>query len=279
MRLASLGSGSAGNALVVEGGRTRLLIDAGFSARQIELRLRKLGMEPESLSGALITHEHQDHSRGAGVLARRWGLPLFMTAGTADACAGLFSGTERIVPIQGDRAFTLDDLEVEPLQTTHDAADPIAVCVHEPRTGLRVGVATDLGRPTTSVRRALGRCHFLVLESNHDELRLRESPYPWSVKQRIGGSRGHLSNRLAGDLAAELVHPDLGGVLLAHLSGECNSREEARNEVGRRLARAGFKGLLQIAEQHEPTAVYDIGVLAAHARPTRQLSLFEGRPA
>ncbi|MEN8143397.1 MAG: MBL fold metallo-hydrolase [Gemmatimonadota bacterium] len=274
MRLASLGSGSAGNALVVEGGQTRLLVDAGFSGRQIEIRLRLLGIEPESLSGALITHEHQDHSRGCGVLARRWGLPLFMTAGTADACSALFSGTERIVPIEGERAFVLDDLEVEPLQTVHDAAEPVAFCVHEPATGLRIGVATDLGRPTTSVRRALGRCHFLVLEANHDELRLRESPYPWSVKQRIGGSRGHLSNRMAGDLAAELVHPDLGGVLLAHLSGECNSREEARREVGRRLARAGFRGLLQIAEQHEPTALYDIGTLAVRARPTRQLSLF-----
>ncbi|HKK07304.1 MAG TPA: hypothetical protein VKA44_00315, partial [Gemmatimonadota bacterium] len=158
--------------------------------------------------------------------------------------------------------------------TCHDAADPLAVTVTGLESGVKLGVATDLGRPTTAVRHALAGCHFLVLEANHDEVLLREGPYPWSIKERIGGSRGHLSNRLAAELAVELLHPGLCAVLLAHLSQECNDPERALDVVGEALRARGWSGTLQVAEQDRPTPLFDVPRLLA-ARPGRsQLELF-----
>ena len=274
MRVACLGSGSGGNAFLVEAGSTRVLVDAGFSGVQIERRLRAVEVEPESVSAVVITHDHRDHTSGAGVAARRWGWPLYMSPRTARACGSLLGGEEEVRPFRGLRPFRIGELEVRPFFTCHDAADPLAVTVVEVDTGLEVAVATDLGRATTAVRAALRRCHFLVLEANHDERLLRDGPYPWSVKRRIGGSRGHLSNRLAADLASELEHPDLGGVLLAHLSRECNDPALAAGVVGERLALRGYDGWLGVAGQEDPTAPPPVSELVARRRGGEQLRLF-----
>ena len=156
-----------------------------------------------------------------------------------------------------------------------DFEDPVALTIVDRDSGLKVGVATDLGRATTPVRNALAGCHFVVLESNHDEMMLRESPYPWSVKQRIGGSRGHLSNRLAADLAVDLVHPALGGLLLAHLSDECNEPKAATDVTRKRLARMGYRGVVDVALQDRPSPLYDVAALVDSARNGGpQLQLF-----
>ena len=274
MRLACLGSGSRGNSILVQAGETTILVDAGFSGIEIERRLARLAIEPEHVAAVVVTHEHRDHTSGVGVAARRWGWPLHLTRATAEACAPLLRGEEELVLHARDAAFEIGGLRIRLVPTCHDASDPVAVHLTCSRTGLRAGVATDIGRATTAVRAAFRDCHFLVLEANHDELRLREARYPWSVKQRIGGSRGHLSNRLAGELAGELHHPRLGGILLAHLSQECNDVRAAQAEVERTLGRLRFRGRLAVASQDEPSEWFDVARLADRAAHGPQLALF-----
>lgn len=272
--VASLGSGSGGNAFLVECGDARLLVDAGFSGRQLRLRLERLSVDPESIGVVVVTHEHRDHTAGMGVGARRWGWTLAMTAGTRRHAAPLLRGGERFRELDG-HPVRIGGLTVEPVSTCHDAAQPVAVIVRQERTGLKLGIATDLGRATQPVRSALRDCAFLVLEANHDERLLREGPYPWGVKQRIGGSRGHLSNRLAADLARELAHPGLGGILLAHLSTECNDPSLAADRVAEGLLPARYEGVLATAPQDDPTERFPIEELARR-RAGPQLSLFDG---
>lgn len=273
MKVAVLGSGSRGNSVLVEAGETRVLVDAGFSGVQLARRLEALEVEPESIDALVVTHDHHDHASGIGVAARRWRWPLYMSRSTASTCRTLLSGEEEVRALKRGTPLELGDLEVQPFLTCHDAADPLAVAVVERKRRLRVGIATDLGRATASVKAALAGCHFLVLEANHDELLLRDGPYPWSVKHRIGGSRGHLSNRLAAELAAELAHPELGGVVLAHLSVECNEPARARDAVGEGLEEAGYEGPLAVAAQDGPTRLFEVETLVAAARGP-QLDLF-----
>lgn len=269
MKVTVLGSGSAGNATLVEAGGTRLLVDAGFSGRDLERRMLAVDVDPESLDGIVITHEHGDHTRGMGVLARRHGIPLYLTPVTQRACRSLLTGEERVVPYSSAEPFRVGALEVQPFLTVHDAADPVAVAVRDVATGLKLGIATDLGRPTASVRHALSGCNLLVLEANHDEVLLRNGPYPWSVKQRIASSRGHLSNRAAADLARELHHRALGGVVLAHLSEHCNEAELAEEVVGGALERLGFSGLLRVAPQERPLEPIEVGRLIGRGGATQ----------
>lgn len=270
--VASLGSGSRGNAFLVEGGRTRVLVDAGFSGRQLAHRLAALGVEPEAINLVVVTHEHRDHSGGIGVGARRWGWRLAMNGPTRRACGPLLRGGEACEDLPST-GLDVGDLTIGATPTCHDAAAPVAITVVHRPTGLRAGIATDLGRPTTPVRNALRDCAFLVLEANHDERRLRAASYPWRVKQRIGGSRGHLSNRHAADFARELAHPGLGGILLAHLSHECNDPDLALERVAAGLVPSGYAGVLEAAAQDEPSARYDVAELVTSRTDGAQLSL------
>lgn len=274
MRVASLGSGSRGNSLYVEAGETRILVDAGFSGAQLERRLGELGVAPDEIAAVVVTHEHRDHTSGVGVAARRWRWPVHMSGDTLEACGDLLRGDEEVTTFRAGETFELAELAVHPFLTCHDAADPLAVTVTDRRRGLKLGVATDLGRPTTPVRHALSGCHFLVLEANHDEVLLRDGPYPWSIKERIGGSRGHLSNRAAAELAAELLHAELSGVLLAHLSQECNEPDLARRSVEEALRGAGYRGVLEVADQDGPSPLFDVADLVGRATSTPQLDLF-----
>ncbi len=278
MRVATLGSGSRGNSVLVESGTTRILVDAGFSGSELARRLAELGRRPEEIDAVVVTHEHRDHTAGIGVAARRWGWPLFMTERTAESCDGLLRGQESIEFFPAETRFRIGSLEIHTVPTCHDAADPVAVTIRERESGLLAGVATDLGRATAPVRAALAGCHFLVLEANHDEVRLKEAPYPWSLKQRIGGSRGHLSNHLAGELAQELMHPELGGILLAHLSQECNDPRLAESTVRNALKKTDYRGRVSIASQDRPSAPAEISELVARALGRGpQLSLFVSR--
>ena len=272
--IASLGSGSRGNAFLVQTEDARVLVDAGFSGREMARRLAALEVDPESIDLVVITHEHRDHTTGIGVGARRWGWTLAMNGRTHGACRGLLRGEERVraLPAEGLR---VGSLEIEPVATCHDAADPVAIVLRHVGSGIRIGVATDLGRATTPVRHALRGCSFLVLEANHDERLLREGPYPWGVKHRIGGSRGHLSNRLTAQLARELVHPGLGGILLAHLSDECNDPGLAADRVAEGLLPVRFDGVLETAAQAEPSVPYRVDDLVRARVDGPQLSLFD----
>lgn len=273
MRVTILGSGSRGNSILLESGDTRVLIDAGFSGRDLARRMEAVCVDPDSITGIVITHDHGDHTQGMGVFARRHGTPLHITAATRRACRKLLGGKEPVREYDSAAPFTIGTLRIRPFLTVHDAADPVAVTITDTATGSKVGVATDLGRPTTSVRAALANSHLLVLEANHDHTRLWEGPYPWSVKQRIASSRGHLSNTAAAELAAELHHDGLAGVVLAHLSDSCNDANMARDAVGHRLERLGFRGHLDVADQDDPGEPIEMERLR-HAAAPAQLSLF-----
>lgn len=274
LRMHILGSGSRGNSMLIESRDVRVLVDAGFSGRQLERRLEHVGVEPDTITAMLVTHEHRDHTHGVGVFSRRWRVPIYMAPATARSCADLLSGEEEIHHYGSGQPIDLGDLRIEPFLTCHDAIDPLAVTVRQRSSGLKIGIATDLGTPTVSVRHALRACDLLVLEANHDDLMLRTGPYPWSLKSRIAGRHGHLSNRAAAQLGVELWHPRLAGVILAHLSQECNDPGLAAEVVGRGLARRGCRAPLRVASQDEPLANLDVASMAWAIRPA-QLGLFD----
>jgi phosphoribosyl 1,2-cyclic phosphodiesterase len=273
MRVSVLGSGSRGNAILVDAGDSRILVDAGFSARDLARRMRSVGVDPDELDGIVITHDHSDHTRGMGVFARRHATTLYLTEGTLEGCAKLLRGSETVVRYRAGVPFPVGAFSVEPFLTVHDAREPVGVAVVHPDSGSRLGVATDLGRPTAGIRHALSRCHILVLEANHDEALLQSAPYPWSVKARIRSSHGHLSNSAAARFARELFHDELQAVVLAHLSAESNRPAQAHRVVGRALREVGFQGVLHVAGQDEPLPFLDVKELRARRRPS-QLTLF-----
>jgi phosphoribosyl 1,2-cyclic phosphodiesterase len=246
-----LGSGSRGNCCAVESDGVALLIDAGFSAREIERRATSVGLDVGRIAGIALTHEHGDHSCGAANLARRLGVPVLTAPGTWQRLASRPKAEHRALGLCA-RA-RLGPFVVEACPTSHDAAEPLAI-VARAADGTSVGVAYDLGRPTSAVRYLLRGLTALVLEANHDEIQLRTSHYPPGVQRRIAGSGGHLSNRAAAQLLTELHHPGLSIVVLAHLSAQCNSAADARATVAPALRRVGFNGVLHVADQDEPLA-------------------------
>lgn len=269
MKVAVLGSGSAGNSTLVAVGKTLVLVDAGFSGKDLERRMSVLGFQPSDITAIVVTHNHQDHTRGVGIFSRRHGTPVYITDATRAACGKLFRGSETTCSYQVGRPFEIGPLRVEPFLTVHDAVDPVAVALVDIETEARVGVATDLGRPTAQVLHALSGSDFLIVEANHDDMLLRTGPYPWSVKQRIASSHGHLSNQAAARFVCELLHPRLAGILLAHLSEACNRPELARDVVGSALEKAGYRGYLAVAPPKEPTALIDIEELRRRTGPTQ----------
>lgn len=267
-----LGSGSGGNATLVVTDSATILVDAGFSGRQLALRMRALGVDPDRVDALVVTHEHGDHVRGAGIFARRHGTPVYIADATRAACTHLFRGTEELRGYRPGHPFRIGRVQIDPFLTAHDAADPVAVTLECRDRRLRVGIATDLGRPTAGIRHSLRGCHLLILEANHDEELLRTGPYPPSVQGRIASSHGHLSNHAAAAFARELLHPELCGVVLAHLSRECNRPELAARVVREALRAEGFRGTIEVASQDEPTALFDLERLRKRTGPS-QLSL------
>jgi phosphoribosyl 1,2-cyclic phosphodiesterase len=247
-----LGSGSRGNCCAVECEGMALLIDAGFSAREVERRATAAGLDLGQVAGIVLTHEHGDHACGAPLLAHRLQVPVLTAPGTWKHLAATMEDAEHR-PLGLCTRMELGPFTIEACPTSHDAAEPLAVVVRGSE-GASVGVAYDLGRPTTAVRYLLRNLSAIVLEANHDEVQLRTSEYPPVVQRRIAGSGGHLSNRAAAELLVELHHPGLLAVVLAHLSQQCNTAAEARTTVARALRRAGFRGKLHVADQDRPLA-------------------------
>lgn len=229
MRVCLLASGSKGNSLFVETGDTKILIDAGLSARQIVRRLDTIGVDASELDGILISHEHVDHIRGAGTLARRFKLPVLISYPASNQTHEHFHSTT-LIEFESGCSFEFRDVLIDPFPTTHDSTDPVGFVIDSPEA--RIGFATDLGIATRLVQEKLKKSKVLVLESNHDENMLLNGPYPWHLKQRIKSRHGHLSNIESAELLTELLHPHLEGVFLAHLS-EANNHPEIALEVCR----------------------------------------------
>jgi phosphoribosyl 1,2-cyclic phosphodiesterase len=224
LRVCLLASGSRGNAVYVEAGDARLLLDAGLSARELVRRLALLDVAGEDLQGLLVSHDHHDHSSGIGPLSRRFGLPVFMHPLTREALPKLGELAEHRA-FEAGETLSFRGLEIETIPLTHDAAVTVGYVFHS-REG-KIGVVTDLGIATRLVADRLKGCRVLILEANHDEDLLRDGPYPWHLKQRIRGNHGHLSNSACAELLSGLLWDGLEAVFLAHLSEVNNTPEHA----------------------------------------------------
>lgn len=234
MRVASLGSGSGGNATLVEAAGTRLLIDCGFGPRVTERGLRALGVQPETLDGVVLSHEHGDHLHGLARLAARHGLAVHATRGTLRALPARPPGAEAF---DAQRALAIGGLTIEPFPVVHDAAEPCQFVVGDGRH--RFGVLTDSGVVSAHMARALSTCDGLLLECNHDPAMLRAGPYPRWLQDRIAGRYGHLDNGQAAALLATLDVARLQWVLAGHVSACNNDAAAVRAALGPALGRGG----------------------------------------
>ena len=253
--LSVLGSGSCGNAFALEAEGAVLLIDAGFSARELLRRAALAGVDLGRLCGIALTHEHGDHARGAVRLAEQQGVPVLASPGTWTA---LRAGAKvRHLPLRATSRSECGPFTVSGCDLLHDAAEPLALTVTA-SSGISVGIAYDFGRATQALRYHFRAVNAVVLEANYDDVMLRTSAYPASVQHRIAGSGGHLSNAASAQLLQELHHPGLTTVVLAHLSRRCNTPEAARAAVEPVLRAAGFIGRLVVATQDAPLAPFPL---------------------
>jgi phosphoribosyl 1,2-cyclic phosphodiesterase len=255
MRVIPLGSGSRGNATLVEFeqtgrlfGSTRLLVDAGISARELTRRLALVDVAPQTIDAILLSHEHDDHSRGAERFSRKHGVPVLCSMATLDALDLSPSHFSRWDPLVAGRPVSVAGISVEAFAVPHDAADPVGFVLTDH--GRRFGIATDLGHATPPVVERLRGCDVLMIESNHDDRMLHEGPYPWRLKQRVAGRLGHLSNREAAELLRHVVDRACRVVVLAHLSEKNNTRQLARRSAA---AVVGGGREIHVAAADEPS--------------------------
>ena len=233
MRLCSIASGSSGNCIYVGDDTTHLLVDAGISKKRIEAGLSALNVKGEEISGILITHEHVDHIQGLGVFSRRYEVPIYATKGTIEGickCHNLGKMPEGLFhEITPDEEFVLGNITIHPFRISHDANEPAGFRMQNSRKA--VAVATDLGTYDEYIVSNLRNLNAIVLEANHDIHMLEVGPYPYPLKRRVMGDRGHLSNELSGRLLCDILHKDLEYVVLGHLSKENNYEELAYETV------------------------------------------------
>jgi phosphoribosyl 1,2-cyclic phosphodiesterase len=256
LKISILASGSKGNAVYIETGETRLLIDAGLSASEISKRLAAIGVDSSSLHGILISHDHSDHTRGAGILARKLKIPVIISYLTREVCQPLLKKCET-AEFESGYAFTFRDISIHPFQTTHDAVDPLGFVI-ESADG-RYGHATDFGIVTRLVVENLKNCRAVVIEANHDEEMLMNGPYPWHLKQRIKSRHGHISNTESVGLLEELLHERLEGVFLAHLSEVNNDPKLPQAAAEKLLASQNCCApRLCIGDQYQPSSMLAI---------------------
>lgn len=246
MRFASIGSGSAGNCMVVEQDSTRLLLDCGFGAKEVIARLQKLDLAPEQITGILITHEHDDHAKGAFKLAAKFGIPVWLSHGTHKM-------VERFLPerlpiqwnlIDSHTSFDIQDLQITPYPVPHDAREPTQFTFFDGQ--YKLGVLTDAGASTAHIEQILSACDALVLECNHDLNMLENGPYAWSLKKRVSSRLGHLDNASAAQLLARLDNTKLKHIIAAHLSAKNNTADLAKAALSSALnCEADWIGIAQ----------------------------------
>lgn len=233
MNLVSITSGSSGNCIYVGSDNTHILVDAGISGKRIELGLSSIGLKADELSGILITHEHADHIQGLGVMARRYGIPIYATKGTISGIIGAKGlgeiDTDLFTVIEADRTFTISDLQINPVRISHDANEPVAYRIVNGKRS--VGICTDLGTYDEYIVDNFKGVNAILLEANHDVNMLQVGRYPYPLKRRILSDKGHLSNENSGRLLCELLHDELKTIMLGHLSEENNLAELAYETV------------------------------------------------
>jgi phosphoribosyl 1,2-cyclic phosphodiesterase len=257
-QLTILGSGSAGNCAYVETGEARVLVDAGLSPRQIRQRLAGIGRVPENLTAILITHEHSDHIQGLAGIAGKLRVPVFCNRATKDEMERSLNARFDCRLFTTGASFEVGDIVVDTFNIPHDAQDPVGFLLRT--AGGNIGFVTDLGHVTKLVVQRTRAANVLVLESNHDVKMLQNCVRrPWSLKQRILGRHGHLSNEAAAEAAAEIISADLRHLYLGHLSRECNRPELAFGVVQERLQTVGATHVrLELTSQSVPCPTLEL---------------------
>lgn len=255
-----LGSGSKGNALYLASGNTRILIDAGLSAKQLRERLARIGVELATIDAIVITHEHIDHMRAVEMLGCKAGIPIFANSDTAKALYECIGSSPKFKIFCTGESFEYGDFLFNPFTIQHDAVDPVGLTIQTAEA--KVGVCTDLGFVTSVVRAELRGCHLLYLEANHQPNMVHACNRPVSYKQRVLSRQGHLSNEECAELLAHLWHPELKHVFLAHLSSECNSPDLALKIVSDRLAQEGRSVPITIAFQDQVSELITLDPLS-----------------
>jgi phosphoribosyl 1,2-cyclic phosphodiesterase len=250
-----LASGSKGNCIHISAGRKSLLVDAGLSAREIERRMRHRALVPEHLQAIIVSHEHSDHIRGVGVLARRYGLPVYMSRATASITRSSLGKISQSCRFEPGTPFHIAPFSIHPFNVSHDAVDPVGFTIS--MNGSRIGIATDLGIVTGLVEEHLKGCHFLVIEANHDLDMLNEGPYPWPLKQRIRSRHGHLSNEAAGGLLRAVADIHLKHVVLGHMSETNNTSRQALKIVREAIDSPDIDIMVARQDRSGPVLVLD----------------------
>ena len=256
VRFTVLGSGSSGNASYLEADETRLLIDCGFSARQMKQRLATIDRIPDRLDGILITHEHSDHIKGLKNLAVKLGIPIYCNRLTSEEINYSQPASYNFRLFETGQSFEIGSVGVETFSVPHDANDTVGFMLHTPAG--RIGILTDLGHASRLVTDRTRDANVLFLETNHDVEMLRNCPHrPWHLKQRIMGRHGHLSNKSAAEFTETILHDDLNQIFCAHLSRECNSPELVRAELETVLQRNSIADTqLTITKQDAPSPTF-----------------------
>jgi phosphoribosyl 1,2-cyclic phosphodiesterase len=253
VRLTILGSGSSGNCAYVETEECRILIDAGFSLRQTRQRLATIGRAPENLTAILVTHEHSDHVQGLAALNQKLRVPIYCNRDTKEAVEFQLQTRLDCRLFATGSSFDIGDVTVETFTIPHDAQDPVGFMLRTPCGNL--GFLTDLGHTTRLALERVRAANVLLLESNHDVKMLQDCPHrPWSLKQRILGRHGHLSNEAAAEAAEMIMTSDLRHLYLGHLSRECNRPALAYSVMQERMSKIGAAHLrVELASQSEPS--------------------------
>lgn len=247
MRFCPLASGSKGNSIYLETGQTKLLIDAGLSAKAIAERLGQIGVSLDEIDAILISHEHSDHIRGLQSLGCKKGIPILANSDTAKAICATLDDIPKFKIFSTGETFTFGDVEVHPFSIQHDTLDPVAFTLRAE--GMKIGVCTDLGFVTTLVRQQLRECDYLYIEANHQPSMVHASNRPMIYKQRVLSRQGHLSNEDCAQLLVDVFHDGLKHVYLAHLSSECNAPDLALKIIRDRFEALGQQVDLSIAWQ------------------------------
>jgi len=238
------------------------------------MRLKAIGVAPESITGLLITHEHVDHAQGAERAQHKWRWPVYASAATLDALPAVAARWRR--PLVAGVTEALDGFSIDPVAIPHDAAGPLAYAITATDSGARIAVAHDLGAVPDPLRRTFVHCDVLCIEANHDVEMLRSGPYPWHLQQRIRGGLGHLSNAQGGALLADLAGPALRAVVLLHLSETNNTPRLAEQDVGARLRKVKYEGPVLAAPRRVPAAVFDLDGPTARRRRATSVQLTLG---
>ena len=257
MKLSILGSGSEGNSTLLTSNQSAILIDAGFSGKEIQNRLDQTEISPHDIEAIVLSHEHGDHVKGAGVLARRFKIPIYATEGTFRAGKVRMGAIPEAKIMPAGASVSFHDIRVTSFSVSHDASDPVAFTIQNDHKNTKIGICTDLGYVTHLVRQRLQNCQTLILEMNHDLQMLIAGRYPWDLKQRIRSKKGHLSNDDASAFLATIWNDSLNSVVIAHISKENNLPELAELSARNALDSLNHNGKTQIvsALQNEITQI------------------------